>query len=146
MTPPPGNGGGDDDYEVGYRKPPKHSRFQPGRSGNPEGRPKGSKNLKTLFERELSERIVVREDGRAMEISRLHAIVKSWVLRAMKGDAKAMSLLINMKREFDAVEAEEEHNDQVTTDALVKRLNTLIEQSRREEERDSPPDGSSDTE
>ncbi len=32
---------------VGYCKPPKRTRFQPGQSGNPRGRPKGTKNLKT---------------------------------------------------------------------------------------------------
>jgi hypothetical protein len=37
------------DYAVGYRRPPLHSRFQPGVSGNPPGRPKGAANLKTLM-------------------------------------------------------------------------------------------------
>ena len=41
------------DYEVGYGKPPEHTRFQPGRSGNPRGRPKGTKNLKTDLVEEL---------------------------------------------------------------------------------------------
>ena len=31
-------------YEVGYGKPPKSTQFKPGRSGNPKGRTKGSRN------------------------------------------------------------------------------------------------------
>ena len=41
------------DYEVGYGKPPRHSRFVKGRSGNPRGRPPGTKNLKTLLSEAL---------------------------------------------------------------------------------------------
>lgn len=46
-----------EDDKVGYRKPPAKTRFQPGQSGNPNGRPKGSVNLKTDLRSELSERI-----------------------------------------------------------------------------------------
>jgi hypothetical protein len=44
-TPPAKGDSGD--YQVGYGKPPKHTQFKPGKSGNPQGRPKGTKNLKT---------------------------------------------------------------------------------------------------
>ena len=43
------------DYEVGYGKPPRHTRFTKGRSGNPRGRSPGAKNLKTLLSEALSE-------------------------------------------------------------------------------------------
>ena len=61
------------DYEVGYGKPPKSSRFKKGKSGNPKGRPKGAKNrlpnlneerLKSIIIKEAYRPINVVEDGR----------------------------------------------------------------------------------
>ena len=51
------------DYKVGYKKPPLHTRFRKGQSGNPRGRPRGSKNLSTLLTDALNEPVVVTEDG-----------------------------------------------------------------------------------
>jgi Family of unknown function (DUF5681) len=50
-------------YDVGYGKPPLHSRFKKGRSGNPHGRPKGSSNMSTLLDHALNEQVVVSENG-----------------------------------------------------------------------------------
>lgn len=85
-----------DDYEVGYRKPPKHTQFKPGQSGNPRGRPKGTKNLKTDLREELDEQIVVREGGRAQRVSKQRAMVKTIMARALKGDVRALTLQVNM--------------------------------------------------
>ena len=86
----------DDSYQVGYRKPPKRTRFQPGQSGNPRGRPKGTKNLKTDLIEELGEKIVIREGDQSRRISKQRAVVKSLVTRTLKGDARAASLLTSM--------------------------------------------------
>jgi hypothetical protein len=43
-------------YAVGHKRPPLHTRFKPGQSGNPTGRAKGTKNLKTLSTRSLPRR------------------------------------------------------------------------------------------
>ncbi len=85
-----------EDYEVGYKKPPKHSRFKKGLSGNPCGRPKGAKNLKTILEAELSETIVVREGDRQKKISKLEGVVKALLAKALKGDPRGMDLVLRL--------------------------------------------------
>lgn len=85
----------DDDDRVGYRHPPKHTRFKPGQSGNPKGRPKHARNLKTEFLEELGEIIRVREGDRDMKISKQRAFVKALVAAAIKGDMRAASALVS---------------------------------------------------
>lgn len=85
------------DYEVGYKKPPAHTQFQKGQSGNPSGRPKGSINLATALERELHQRITVKEGGRTRTITKLEAAVKQLINKAASGDPKALALLLNLK-------------------------------------------------
>jgi hypothetical protein len=79
---------------VGYGKPPQHTRFKKGESGNPTGRPKGSKNLTTLLEKELKQRVVVTENGRRRSITKQEAMVKHLVNKAVSGDRALMQLLL----------------------------------------------------
>jgi Family of unknown function (DUF5681) len=97
------------EYQVGYGKPPKESRFKRGHSGNPNGRPRGMKNLKTDLIEELSERINVSEGGKPKKLSKQRALLKSLTAKAIKGDARAISVLINlMVRVLETVEADRE--------------------------------------
>jgi hypothetical protein len=84
------------DYKVGYKKPPKDSQYKKGESGNPKGRMKNTRNLKTDLNEELRERIVAREGDRTIKISKQRAVVKSLVAKTIKGDARAASNLLNM--------------------------------------------------
>lgn len=98
-------------YDVGFRKPPKHTQFQPGLSGNPKGRPKGTKNLKTDIKEELAELILIKEGGRPFKVSKQRAMLKSLAAKAIKGDVRAANALFNMIFRFDSGEENEEPED-----------------------------------
>ncbi len=83
-------------YEVGYCKPPKHTQFKRGRSGNPKGRPEGARNLKTDLLEELGEQILVCEGSRELRVSKQRAMLKTLTAKALKGDTRAAALVLNM--------------------------------------------------
>ena len=89
------------DYEVGYGKPPRHTRFQKGRSGNPAGRPRGKKNLATLLSDALDQKIIVVESGRRKKISKREAIVTQLVNKSASADLKATQIVLAMLRDVE---------------------------------------------
>src|ERR1700733_8510918 len=84
----------DGDYEVGFSKPPKRTQFRKGRSGNPEGRARGSRNASTLLDEALNELVIVTENGLRKKVTKLDAIMKQLVNRAAQGDHRATQLLL----------------------------------------------------
>jgi hypothetical protein len=92
----------DDDtfYEVGFRKPPRRAQFQKGLSGNPKGRPKGSKNLASIFRKISEEKVQVNGPKGPRFISKLEAGITQLANRAAKGDQKAIDALIYWRRVF----------------------------------------------
>lgn len=89
------------DYEVGYGKPPRHTRFKKGQSGNPQGRPKGSKNLTTLLGEALNEPVIVAENGGRRKITMREAIIKQLVKRSATADLRAIKILLDMVRDIE---------------------------------------------
>lgn len=81
------------DYEIGYKKPPKHTQFQKGKSGNPGGRRKPASDVVTALQRTLSEIITIREHGQTRRVSRLEAAINQMVAKATAGDTTAFRLL-----------------------------------------------------
>ena len=88
----------DDNGKVGYKNPPLKSRFKPGRSGNPKGRPRGSRNMTTLLDEELRKPVSITEYGRSRKIPKGKAIVKRLAEKALNGDLKALVTIFALLR------------------------------------------------
>ncbi len=114
-------------YQVGYKKPPLDTRFKKGQSGNPNGRPRGTKNLKTDLLEELQELIRIKEGGTPRTITKQRAMVKNLTAKAVNGDPRAVNLLINLVLRLVQVDAEEvedadlNQDDQEIMENLAKR-------------------------
>src|ERR1700751_3004697 len=89
------------DYAVGYGKPPLHTRFQKGKSGNPKGRPRGMRNLSTLLSTALNASIVVVANGRRKKITKREAIVTQLVNKSAAADLKATQIVLAMLRDLE---------------------------------------------
>jgi len=91
------------DYEVGDRRPPKHSQFKPGVSGNPKGRPKGSVNLRTRVTQQLRQTVTVTRNGQPVQMRKGDLIALQIVDAAAKGDLKAALLAVRLDDEASIV-------------------------------------------
>ena len=112
------------DYEVGYGKPPRHTRFKKGQSGNPHGRPKGSKNLTTLLGEALNEPVIVAENGGRRKITMREAIIKQLVKRSATADLRAIKILLDMVRDIEG-QIEPAVETRTFTEADEKVINQL---------------------
>jgi uncharacterized protein DUF5681 len=127
------------DYDIGYGKPPRDSQFGKGHSGNPHGRPKGSKNLSTLLDSALNERVIVSENGKRKRISKREAILKQLVNKAASGDPKSIHMLLT---EIRLVEGRQplaepmllDETDREVIRQLFERLHENSENEKEEEE------------
>jgi hypothetical protein len=98
-----GDGGTSD---IGYGKPPAQHRFVKGRSGNPRGRPKGARGLRSDLKAELSGRVTVTEYGKKLKLTKQQVILKSLVAKAAKGDNAAASKVLELIMQMLGIEDE----------------------------------------
>ena len=115
-----------DNDKVGFRKPPKHSQFVKGRSGNPKGRPKGSKNLATILEKFGRERITVTENGRSRKITKKEAIVLQLTNKSVSGDLKAIDHHLRLSQVYETSEQStvpvSNEGDKAVMASILKRI------------------------
>ena len=112
------------------------SQFKPGQSGNPRGKAKGRKNLTTELLEELSERVVVTENGRQRKLSKQTIILKRMVTDAAQGDAKARDQLLKLISVIEQVTsdaADEPPQNSEDAKILERFRERLIEEIKTEE-------------
>ena len=127
------------DYDIGYGKPPLHSQFGKGHSGNPRGRPKGSLNLSTLLDGALNERVIVSENGKRKRITKREAILKQLVNKAASGDPKSIQMLLTEIRLAEGRQPSAEpmlldETDREVIRQLYERLHESNQNEKEEEE------------
>jgi hypothetical protein len=128
MSKKPPRSFNDDDYPIGYGRPPAHTRFQSGRSGNPKGRPKGSKSFSTLLAEELNQPVTLTENGKRKRMSKQQALAKQLTNKALNNDMKATALVIDQaRRSEDSPEATvaisfERPEDELVIADIIRRI------------------------
>jgi hypothetical protein len=91
----PNKTSGQTDYKIGKGRPPQHTRWEKGVSGNPGGKKKGTLNLETTFQEALLRPVTVTVDGEKKVISVLEALVMRLLDGGLKGDIKAINSILD---------------------------------------------------
>lgn len=105
----------DSDGSVGYGRPPIQSRFKPGQSGNPRGRPKRSMNVDTILDKVLGQRVVVNENGKRRTLSKLEVALEQQANKAGRGQHQELC------RADEAADQQEGQHHRKTIRPLARR-------------------------
>jgi hypothetical protein len=137
----------DTDYEIGYGKPPKRTQFQPGVSGNPRGKPRGSKNLRPalredqlvkLIFQEANRKINIREDGLTRKITMAEAILRSLAAKAAQGNRLHQKLFLDLYSQSGT--RERERDERILDGIIDYKLKAEQELKRCKALGEEPPD------
>lgn len=91
------------EYEVGFKKPPKSTQFVKGQSGNPSGRPKGSRNWATIMHAAIEQKVTINENGRQRQVTKLEAATMQLANKAAGGDQNSIRLMLQLMPGMEAI-------------------------------------------
>jgi hypothetical protein len=111
------------EYEVGNCKPPKHTQFQPGKSGNPNGRPKGSKNLASVVLREGRKKVRINGPNGSRSVTKIEAAVLQLANSAAQGNTAAQ------RHFFALLQTSEESSNRGDAQTSVNECDLTVIQS-----------------
>jgi hypothetical protein len=90
----------DDEYDAGYRKPPKASQFQKGKSGNSSGRPKQAPSIGEVFRKVAKQKVTANGPNGQQCMSKLEASMTQLMNKGASGDLRALKVLMQMASHF----------------------------------------------
>jgi hypothetical protein len=130
------------DYAVGYKKPPLHSRFQRGHSGNPEGgrrhRRDRAERLPALLKEALDRKPASARGRVRRPATRREAIVIALVEKCVAGDLRAVKLLLGLMQKSElAGEPERNYDEEDPREFLIREVDRLAAEMAAEEGRGS---------
>lgn len=120
------------EYEVGYGKPPKHAQFKKGQSGNPKGRPKGHRNVRTEIVAMLDAEVRIKIDGQYQVVPTYVAALMRLREKALRGDRHALDLLLRYAQERDDYQEAADQTkttDPIDTEIIKRALDRLARES-----------------
>ncbi len=93
----------DSSYPVGYKKPPRRTQFQPGQSGNPNGRPQKTVTFQDALRELLAPVTLLQEDGRQKKVSGLVIMLGQLVNNAARGDFKSAKWVSQLAQQLNTL-------------------------------------------
>lgn len=106
-------------YKVGYGKPPKHSQYKTGQSGNPKGKPKGCRNFSTDAKEVLKQPTRVTQGGKSKTLSTQRAMLLRRREQALGGNERALDRMMDLAAKHNNEEFSEEAAKLSLTDEEV---------------------------
>jgi len=125
------------DYQVGYGKPPLHSRFKKGQSGNPRGRPLFPKSLVADLLDAMNQRVVVAENGRRRRMTKRQAMIAQLVNKSATADLRATKMLLDMLRDLER-QAEAASPDQPAHTDVIEQLKAKLRRLAEDYDQSKP--------
>ena len=124
------------DYKVGHCKPPEETQFQPGHSGNPNGRPKGSghKSMRDVVQKVMNEKMEVSVQGKAKKMSQGEIMVRGLVKSAAQGNPAAFRALTGVLPEDDSIFGTPHSSDYKDPDEMREKIWKRLDDICQEEE------------
>ena len=127
--------------QIGYKSPPTEKRFKKGRSGNPRGRPKESRNLCTVLSEVLNQPVTFKQSGESKQLTKGDAVIRVLMNMGSKGDRRAADAVINLigkiERLVDPPEAERKNVGVMVVPGVAKSIEEWKERLAKKRERDA---------